>query len=214
MATFANAYVRPSYEARKRGEQFVRPTDSAFAIVFFGFTEISSTLDALTLAETLIGHAPPSTKRVKKSEYLRFLIGAYFQEIYILEQRLTAYAKKIARLYKITEQALLLESIQSTFGGIIKTRGAHVHSNRFSDEGLDLLTGLELVGDLRGEPKFEADFDYSHVQADWSKRVKTNNIATCKLIDVYCDHFFSYLTRDEAIFLPPAGRLPLNARKS
>jgi hypothetical protein len=100
MADFAADYLRPLREAEKRGEKLVRPTDSAFENVFFGFMEISDTLDVLALTETLFRLAPPA-KRIKKSQYLQFLIGAYLQEVYILEQRLKAYAKKTARLYKI-----------------------------------------------------------------------------------------------------------------
>ena len=35
-----------------------------------------------------------------KDEYIKFLVGAYLQEVYVLEQRLSAYAKKTSRLYK------------------------------------------------------------------------------------------------------------------
>jgi hypothetical protein len=213
MSNFAAAYLRPLREADKRGEKLVRPTDSVFESVFFGFTEISDALDVLALTETLFGLAPPS-KRIKKSQYLQFLIGAYLQEVYILEQRLKAYATKTARLYKIPgKNTSLIEAVEDTFRGIVGTRGNHVHSQRFSDKQLHLLVGIELISQLKDEFADDSKFEYSRVRADWKKRVKANNIATRKSIDAYCDFLFPHLTRDGVVFLPPTGRLPVHARK-
>jgi len=79
LAKFASAYMDPASKAKMRGEQYLRPTDKAFASVFNGFTEIANTLEALELAEVLIGLPAPKSRRIKKDEYLKFLIGAYLQ---------------------------------------------------------------------------------------------------------------------------------------
>ena len=214
MAEFAAAYTKPAWDAKKRGERHARPTDSAFSSVFYGFTEISNTLDALALTETLIGLAAPRSKRVRKDEYLKFLIGAYLQEVYILEQRLTAYTKRISRLYRITGNiSSLLGIIQNTFGGITHTRGSHVHSQRFSDQKLDLLSGLALISTVKDEFTFDMHFEYTLVQREWRRTVRENNAATRTFMDYYCDQLYPHVSRAGQIFLPRTGRGPAYAGK-
>jgi hypothetical protein len=100
MADFASAYLGPAWERKKAGQEHALPTDTQFSEIFYGFSEIGSALDALKLTEELLRLAPPRSKRIDKDSYLKFLVGSYLQELYILEQRLTAYAKKISRIYR------------------------------------------------------------------------------------------------------------------
>src|SRR5688572_7918339 len=90
--------------------------------------------------------------------------------MYILEQRLTAYAKKISRLYR---NPALLSAVRRVvyepLEGIINARGAHVHRRRFTDERL---------GD-------DLEFEYQIAQREWKKRIKANNQTTRKIIDQY-----------------------------
>jgi hypothetical protein len=145
MADFASAYLEPAFRKRKAGESYELPTDSQFSAIFHGFTEITAALDALSLVEVLVGVAPPRTKHIKKDHYLQFLVGAYLQEMYILEQRLTSYAKKISRLYrKPTLPSTVHRIVYEPLEGIINTRGAHVHSYRFTDQHLDMVSTLAL----------------------------------------------------------------------
>ena len=95
----------------------------------------------------------------RRSDYLGFVVHAYLNEIYILEQRMCAYLKKLPKdaaknsevrnnLEKIRPD--LLKVVKDAFKGINGTRGAHVHEQRFCDEGIDRLRTFEL---LNGFPK-------------------------------------------------------------
>lgn len=207
LAKFASAYMDPASKAKMRGEQYLRPTDKAFASVFNGFTEIANTLEALELAEVLIGLPAPKSRRIKKDEYLKFLIGAYLQEVYILEKRLSAYATKISRLYKSNGKIQsLANTIRVVFDGITRTRGSHVHSQRYSDQKLDMLSGFALISASKQEFGTAMHSQYKFVQREWRKTVQGNNAATRTFLDNYCDQLFPHISRDGDIFLPRTGR--------
>ncbi len=213
MADFSAQYIDPALKARRDGEALRRPTDAAFAAVFVGFIEVTAALDALSLVESLIGLAPPRSKKVQKDEYLKFLISSYLQEVYILEQRLRSYATKVGRMYhkpgliKAAEQV-----ISESFGGLTMARGAHVHARRFSDEGLDRLASLALVSRFKPEFVDDTDFEYQLVRQRWRRQVTANNEATKNVLDAYCDMIFVCITKTNKIFLPPTGRAAVRAR--
>lgn len=188
MADFASEHLTPVVEARKKGNVLERPNDAAFSTIFQGFIEISVTLDAMHLSGKLIGLAPPRAKSIKKDEYIKFLVGAYLQEIYILEQRLSAYAKKISRLYKITTlPALVQKLVYLPLEQIISARGAHVHSQRYSDEKLDRLSRTALFESVGHELGEDLWFDYKLAQLEWTGRVKRNRESISKIVDCYFD---------------------------
>lgn len=203
MADFASGYLGPAWEKKKAGESHELPTDIQFSEIFQGFTEIGNALEALTLTEELLRLAPPRSKHIDKDSYLKFLIGSYLQELYILEQRLTAYAKKISRLYhKPLLPAAVRRVVYEPLEGIINTRGAHVHQHRFTDERLDMVSTIALfrrAGHQLGE---DLEFEYKLAQLQWSKRVKENNKVTRALVDQYCMLLKAVICSDGAIVLP------------
>jgi hypothetical protein len=203
MLDFASAYLDPLWKKKKAGESYELPTDSQFSAVFYGFNEIESALGALALTEELLRLAPPRSKRIDKDSYLKFLVGSYLQELYILEQRLTAYSKKVSRLYNNPSlPAEVRRVVYEPLEEIINTRGAHVHRRRFTDERLDMVSTLALfrrVGHQLGE---DLEFEYKFAQLDWSKRVKANNKATRALVDQYCTLLKAVICKDGKIVLP------------
>lgn len=206
MAEFSGTYIGPAWAGKKRGESLVRSTDRAFEAVFLGFTEITNALEALTLTETLIGLAAPRSSKVEKDKYLKFLIGAYLQEVYILEQRLSAYATKLCRIYKLSsELPRLLAVVRDAFGGIVRTRGSHVHSQRYSDQKLDILSTMAMVSRFQEEFTDEMHFEYKVAQLHWRKTVKANNAATRVLIDGYFDLLFPQISKAGKFVLPRTG---------
>lgn len=203
MADFASAYLDPAFKKRKAGQAFELPSDGQFSTVFYGFTEISEALDALSLTEVLIRLAPPRSKKIEKDRYLKLLVSAYLQEIYILEQRLTAYAKKISRLYhKPSLPSLVHHVVYEPLEGIISTRGAHVHSRRFTDEHLDIVSTMALFRRLGHKLGDDLEFEYALARDEWGKRIKTNNEATRSLVDQYCKLLRAVMCKDGKIVLP------------
>ncbi|BCK88443.1 hypothetical protein MIZ01_2247 [Sideroxyarcus emersonii] len=203
MADFASAYLDSAYKKKKAGEKFELPTDGHFLTVFYGFTEIQSTLDALALTETLIGLAPPRSKHIDKDCYLKFLVGAYLQEVYILEQRLTTYAKKLSRLYrKPALPPAVRKVVYEPLQGIISTRGSHVHNRRYSDETLDMVSTTALFRRLKHQLGEDLEFDYKVAQSNWKKQINANNKTTRKIIDMYCELLQVVICKNDKIVLP------------
>lgn len=203
MADFASGYLDPAWKKKKAGESHELPTDGQFSDVFHGFTEIGSALDALALTEELLRLAPPRSKRIDKDSYLKFLVGSYLQELYILEQRLTAYAKKISRLYcNPSLPTAVRRIVYEPLEGIIGTRGAHVHHRRFTDERLDMVSSLALFRRVGHQLGDDLEFEYKFAQLEWSKRVKENNEATRKIVDHYCTLLKVVACKDGKVFLP------------
>lgn len=203
MTDFASGYLDPILKKHNAGKTYGLTTDSMFSEIFQGFTEIGSALETLALTEKLLRLAPPRSKSVDKDSYIKFLVGSYLQEMYILEQRLTAYATKLSRLYRIpslpsTVQRVVFEPLK----GLIITRGAHVHQRRFSDKSLESIATLALfhrAGYKLGE-NFE--FEYKLVQLEWSKRVRKNNQATRRIVDQYCTLLEVVICKDGKVTLP------------
>jgi hypothetical protein len=206
MADFASAYLEPAFKVKKSGSSLERPTDSQFSTIFYGFTEISSTLDALFLTEKLVGLAPPRSKGINKDEYIKFLVGAYLQEVYILEQRLSAYAKKISRLYRMPSLPSMIKKIvYEPLEAIITTRGSHVHAQRYSDKDLDMVSTTALFHRLKHELGTDLDIDYYFAQQEWKKRIKKNNAVTRKIVDQYFKVLHSIICVDGVISFPLHG---------
>ena len=203
MADFSSGYLNPAWQKKKSEESHELPTDGAFFDIFHGFNEVTSALEALKLLEELLSLAPPRSKRVDKDSYLKFLVGSYLQEMYILEQRLTAYAKKLSRLYRNASLPRMVNDVvYQPLKGLISTRGAHVHERRFSDELLDSVSTLALFRQVGHEIGEDLEFEYKLAQRDWSKRVRENNQSTRLIVDQYCTLLEAVICKDGKITLP------------
>lgn len=207
MADFASTYIDHTYKQMKAGLDHKQPTDDQFAAIFYGYTEISETLDSLSLSERLIGLAPPRAKSIDRDKYLKFLVSAYLQDVYILEQRLTAYGKKISRLYgKPALPPVVQRLVYDPLEGIIGTRGAHVHSRRFSDEHLDGVSTLALFRKLGHQLGEDLEFAYTLAQHEWKLVTKKNNVAIRKIVDQYFGVLQAVMVSNDQIVFPPSGR--------
>lgn len=214
ISKLGHKHVMPAYEARKNGVAFTMPQDAAFQVVFTGLTEISSSVDTLLLIETLLALSPPRSRRIQEEDYLKFLVGAYLQEVYILKQRLNAYATKISRLYTrhlgkvpiILSLDSIVASIDLTLQGVTDARGKHVHAQRFSDDDLDMVAALSLMNRHNPSNEINIRLHYSMVSSKWHKTVKKNNGETIKLLDIYFDWLYPVVSKDGEVYLPEAGR--------
>lgn len=184
-----------------------RSIDAAATILLAGFREIETTLSSLSLIETLIGVAPPRSKHVNRSEYLTFLVGGYLQEVYILDQRLDMYAKRISRAYKGSiDPAALLSPIRHTMNAILRHRGAHVHQSRFEDRRLGFLQGVAYVQHLIEGLEVTAARHYKHVQTEWHEQIRTNNLKILGLLEDYFGGLLSVVFKEGHLVLPRTGK--------
>ena len=177
------------------------------SILILGFHEIEHALERIDLLESLFSAPPPISDRIPKNIYLNFLIGAHLQELYILEQRLSTYAKKVSRAYKRNFNGdKLSRSVRSRLEQIIKTRGEHVHVVQFKDRRLDLIAGISLIGELATQFGLNADAEYAKVQSEWQQKIHKINSEVLKVISDYFVTIFTAITIDQQITLPRVGR--------
>lgn len=70
-------------------------------LLFEGFTEISNNIDTLKLINVFIDKKPPKDTVINYSNYLSYHIHNYFQEMYILKERLTTYGTCSLSCFKL-----------------------------------------------------------------------------------------------------------------
>lgn len=203
MLRFSQKYLEPAIDAHRSGEKLERETDTIFSHIFVGHSEIMSTLEAIDLIEALISVSPPRSKKIQKDDYIKFLVGSHLHEIYILEQRLTAYAKIVSRLYKRGNLPSAVKAVvYNPLESIILARGSHVHARRYSDEDLDRVATLALF--RRAGHKFgdDLEYEYTWIRWKWARKIKQNNSDIRKILDKYFDLIIPVISKRGIIFLP------------
>lgn len=206
MADWSGEFIRPYIDKKRK-----MPEQSRVFLIklFYGFTEISGTLEALKLSEILVSLAPPRSVRVKRDEYLKYHINSYLQEIYILKERLNSYATQLKRVYSKTDQKEKFNSqvdpvfslVKTSLKGIIDTRGGHVHSYRYSDEDLNLLSWWTLISNFNKGFTHDAN-GYKWVKRIWKDRIKENNNQIMKLLDIYFECLYEGVTQNGKVVVP------------
>lgn len=202
MANYSASYVIPLVQ-KSRGTK-VNPKDhEVFRSIFYGFTEISSTIETLKLVGTLIKTSPPRSKKINADEYIKFLVGGYLQEVYILEQRLSAYAKKISRLYKSSIPKPVIEKIvYNPIKTILDFRGDHVHTERYSDKHLDMVSTMALFKRVGDELGCHLGLFYKAAQKEWVEMIAEFSLTINSILENYFD-LLERIVAPDGILVPP-----------
>ncbi len=165
------------------------------AKLFRGFIEIDSCVHTLHDITVYVGSFPYRNKAITKSRHLRYHIENYFQEVYILKERLAAYSKTIERAFKKNSRhndfakvfKHLRGTVEKVLSPVVTTRGEHVHQRRLQDEDLSKLDTLELLTDA-GDANFTEEFvrhcevKYRMVRRKWKDTFLNNNKEIDKLL--------------------------------
>ncbi|MGO8762872.1 MAG: hypothetical protein ACLP2P_02470 [Desulfobaccales bacterium] len=168
-----------------------------FGKIFFGFNEIFSSIQALKDIEVYIGTFPYKNKQITKIRYLNYNIENYFNEIYLLKERLLSYVTIIDRCHKKNIYYIAIKDkikilVEESLKNIVYTRSRHVHKHRFEAKNIerlklmDLLTLSEeiIIGNfMTGYYKIT----FIKIRNEWKQIIKNNNIALIKLLDIYSD---------------------------
>lgn len=198
--------LKQATEAIVDGRQTPLMVEYISSTLIQGFREITHALERLELLENLFNTPAPNSDRISKNTYLNFLIGAHLQEVYILEQRLGTYAKKVSRAYKNNFNGEELAAlVRGRLDQTIKVRGEHVHSRRFEDRRLDFISGLTLLGELAEQLGLSAETKYAEVQLEWAVKTRVANSEVSAVIEEYFKSIHSAITNDAGIILPGAG---------
>jgi hypothetical protein len=179
------------------------------AIVFQGYYEIISSYDNLADIEVYLKRLPSRKSNISKTRYIKYHIGNYLNEVYILENRLVSYATKMLRSSQYLDEyerlkkykAPLIKGLHLSFKSINNLRGSHVHQYRFSDDDLDRASSWELIINTNS-PSLGLDFSklapvkmmthYSMRKArkKWLDYVKSNNEKIRNVLDIYFDALY------------------------
>lgn len=209
MADFAPNYIKPLLAKRKKDPSYNLSKKDLSYIIFNGFSEISSSLETLKLTKNLISLSPPKSKKIKHSDYLIYHIHVYFQEMYILKERLITHANKIQRAYgKIFNKEIVtaimkpaFHLVNSSLKNIVDTRSSHVHGERYSDEDLKWLASFNMLSDYHEEYKLPAISMYISTRKKWKHLIKNNNEKLQEVIDTYFDTIYNLITKDDKVLL-------------
>lgn len=209
IADFSPQYFKPFYEAKLKNEELYPSKKDLEYIIFTGFSEISSSLENIRLTLSFISIVPPKSKKINRSDYLKYHVHVYLQEIYILKERLNEYATKIQRMYSKINKEIdikelmkpLFQLIKITFKGITNARSQHVHSERFSDNDLDWLSSTTFLSKFHQEYETPSKMAYKKASLKWKKTVKNNTQEINKIIDMYFDTIYAIITKNDNLVL-------------
>lgn len=162
---------------------------------------------------------PYRRQGVSRVAYLRYHIESYYEEIYILKERLIAYLTTVTRAYrksgyaKTVEETLapLFSTVSDTLKAYVDRRGAHVHLTRYYDDDIERLSTLELLSSQQGElaeslaPLYHET--YRQVRRTWHQRIKSDLAALENLIDLYFERVLGCTTANGRFVYPdvPSG---------
>jgi hypothetical protein len=185
------------------------------SILYYGFTEIDRTYSNLQDIEGYIKRFPYKNSQINPINYLHYHIGNYLNEIYILENRLIDYPKKIIRFNRNSPNFMankisiidFEKVIKSSFANIVQIRGRHVHRYHFLDDDLEriqILSSLpsEDMKEISNMDEFNKVIQQYQVlylreiQGKWHKKIIADNIVIKKFLDTYFD-FLNLLVFDK-----------------
>ena len=182
-------------------------------LLFVGLTEISNIIDTLKLINIFINKEPPNDAEINYSNYLSYHVHNYFQEMYILKERLTTYGTKIQRRYKKVTEPILIENVKNMIvdttnslksitgdGGI---RNLHVHEKKYTDDDFNWLSSTTLLVNSN-------HIDYTPIQEDaykktrdkWSKIIEENNTNLMIILDRYFGALLPVISKDNIVIKP------------
>lgn len=181
--------------------------------LFFGFREISVSLDMLKDIEFYIGRFPYRSMKITKERHLQFHAEAYLHEVYVLEQRLLLYLKVIERQHRgdprlpvIKDECdALRPAVLSAWRELTGLRSQHVHRVRFSDTDIERLIAIRLYIRLVGasHSKFAQMLqalyrtEYVKSRRGLKKWIASSNAATQEILDLYFDALFPAVFNDK-----------------
>jgi AAA+ ATPase superfamily predicted ATPase len=125
------------------------------SVLYQGWKEIDRTYSNIKDIEIYIKRFPYKETTINKINYIYYHIGNFLNEMYILENRLIDYPKKIIRANKKSPNFAgdekrvkeLEQTVNSLFQKIELIRGSHVHKYHFLDHELERIQMLSLIPD-------------------------------------------------------------------
>ena len=128
--------------------------EQTFAVKMFkDIAEIHTCIERLKDFETYVSRFPFQRTRVTRDAYLQMVVEGHLHELYLLRERLIAFATRIARAYKkdpdskkVSRVAEVLEQfVLEALGRFTNVRGRHVHVRRYTHSDIDRLRPISVL---------------------------------------------------------------------
>jgi len=192
-------------------EMDIPATERALYRLFFGLGEIEECVEVLREIPFYMRRFPPKEFKVSRTRFLRYHIGNYLNEVYILRERLKAYHKIVQRVYRrhlqvlerLRPQVQKLEEIVNSFEQIVKVRGVHVHQRRYEDEEVDRLALLEILAEEESVSRVLYPMALRKARRKWVQIMEENLRAVNSVLDVYFEILYSVVFDEKGNWILP-----------
>ncbi len=173
------------------------------------FGEINQSLNRIYIMKKYLGWTPNTKFIMLKFDYLLYHIENYYNEIYILKNRLNSYLTLIVRLFrkdikykKIIEMANpIFEKSAISLKDMISIRGKHTHEFRFEDDEInkiDITNFMLQITEHHNSDVVAGMFksDYIEIRNKWKNIIIENNKKIENVVDVYFKGLNSFILDD------------------
>lgn len=213
MAEMMVSVFKPYEKEIREGKKIDYGQNRYEFFLFEGFNEISNIMDTLKLINVFINKEPPNDVEINYSNYLTYHVHNYFQEMYILKERLTKYATKVHRTYSNVTDNILIKEVKSMIVETTKSlssitgdrgvRNLHVHQKKYTDEDLNWLSSTTfLVNSKHIEYSPIQEKAYKKARDKWSKIIEDNNSNLNVIVDKYFETLLSVISKDDTVIKP------------
>ena len=178
--------------------------------------EVLESYEAMRNVEVYLGRYPFSWARIGPSAYIRFHLESYFNEMYILQERMKAFTRRLGREFRkdpgvapVDDRVkYVIDEVTQLFEPLHQLRGQHVHRTRYDEPELRRLSVLEMVAEADRE-KFQPLLRRvaRAARANILTFVKTTNAAVSDKLDRFFDFFEGLVFKKDG-----SVRIPSNLR--
>lgn len=202
--------IKPYMQQTSNGEGSEFLERDFLDAVYHNFHGIMETYDALEFSAVLLSENGPNSKKVSEDSYYRYIINAYLQDMYTLNERLNAYATRIKRAHyslgRSQQVDLFIEPvfdvIKQSFKGIVDTRGGHVQQKHYTEQTLNEANLLPLTAQTDPSYLLASNMSRETLKNEWVGRVNKNNIKVKELLNYYFGCLYCVIQENQKVFVP------------
>jgi hypothetical protein len=171
--------------------------EKTLLVIAENLTEISHLVNYLNDSKLYLYSNPsPFIKtKIPNARYLNYHMHSYFNNVYILKERMTSFLQRMKRSSNNIETKRITDSfsavIDTYFEKYGKIRNEHTHRIRYIDSDISRLETFEcyyrscFFNKTTLIKKSHVSMAYSEVKKSWLKFMKTSNISLIDLVSQY-----------------------------
>jgi hypothetical protein len=177
----------------------VRRDEAMVIMLLQGLTQITDAMEMLQDAESYLRRFA-HRGRISAHRFLRlrYHITTYFNNAYVLQERLVSHLKYVERRYRKSARSTVIcpeigkikYVLSATMRPLIDARGRYIHVRHFEDDHIERLGLTELLskGDDESFSKAMAlrnKTAFYQARKEWRVKIARYNVELSKLLDMY-----------------------------